>query len=226
VVERKPSTPTIEEEKEEEETELSHVYIHALGRLGHVDPIGRAQELLGHGRSEEARDLLLGLTKAGPANAPACTLLGQAHCHLSHWEEAERWCREAIRLDILALDAYYILALVLQHQGQLDEAIDAVKKVIYIDQHHTLAHFDLANLYHAKAQLPQALKSLDDALRQLDGRGLDDFIPGPFGITAGSLRETIIHQQQTWRTEAVTLSTAGRDRERLANKLRITSQEH
>ena len=103
---------------------MDHVYIHALGRLGHVHPSERAKELLSYGRSEEARDLLLAMVRAGFNEASVCALLGQAYANLGDWGEAERWCRQAIRLDRLVLDAYYILALVLQHQAQLDEAID------------------------------------------------------------------------------------------------------
>jgi chemotaxis protein methyltransferase CheR len=218
--------------EEEEETGLDYVYIHSLGRLGHVDPAERAKELLSYGRSEEARDYLLGLVETGPPTTSTCVILGQAYANLGHWEEAERWCREAIRLDILALDAYYTLALVLQHQGQLDEAIDAMKKVIYIDHQHALGHFGLANLYRSKGQLAQALKSLDNALRPLERYTRDDFIPGSYGITAGSLQETIVHQQQRWRAEAASLSTVRQggqttsDREWLTDKLSVASQKH
>jgi len=184
------------------EPRLDHVYIHALGRLGHVDPSERAKELQSYGRSEEARELLLELVKAGCHDAFTYTSLGQACTNLGHWEEAERWCRQAIRSDILALDAYYTLALVLQHQGQLDEATKAMEKVIYIDRYHVLGHFGLADLYRNNGQLPQALKSLDNTLRLLNGCAEEEFIPGSGGITVASLREAIVHQQQKWEAEA------------------------
>jgi chemotaxis protein methyltransferase CheR len=201
-----PETETeAEPELEKEEAGSNQVYIHALGRLGHVDPSERAKELLSYGHSEEARDLLLDLVKAGTPHASMCALLGQVYANLGHWEKAEHWCRQAVRLDVLALDAYYILALVFQHRGRLDEAIGAMKKVVYIDRHYVLGHFGLADLYRDNGQLPQALKSLDNARRLLDGCAEDEFIPGSGGITAGSLQEAIIHQQQKWGAEAAGL---------------------
>lgn len=184
------------------EPEMDHVYIHSLGRLGHVDPLERAKELLGYGRSEDARGLLHEMVQAGSSDAAVCALLGQAYANLGNWDEAERWCRQAIRIDKLALEAYYILALVLQHQEELDQAIEMMKKVIYIDRHYILGHFGLADLYRSNDQLPQALKSLDNARRLLEGCSDDEFILGSGGITVGSLREAVIHQQQKWGAEA------------------------
>ncbi len=185
------------------DAEGDHVYIDALGRLGHVDPVERARELLCYGRSEEAQTLLTELVHAGSKDAQAYALLGQAHANLGEWDQAARWCRQAIRADKLNLDAYYILALVLQHQEALDEAIDMMRKVVYIDRHNVLGHFGLADLYRSQGQIAQALKSLDNARRLLNGRSDEEVIARSGGITVGSLREAIIHQQQKWSAEVV-----------------------
>lgn len=169
------------------------------------DPVERARELLGYGHSEQARDLLQELVESRPRHAPSCALLGQAYANLGHWQESEHWCRQAVRYDRLALEAYYTLALVLQHQGRLDQAIRAMKKVVYIDRHYVLGHFGLADLYRSSGQLPQALKSLDNAHRLLNGSAEEELVLGSGGITAGRLRDTVIRQQQRWSAEASSL---------------------
>jgi len=187
------------------------------------DPLERAQELLDYGHSEEARTMLLELVQSGPDHpsmgtpfdtlrtdlvepsrpyARACALLGRAYANLGCWPEAEHWCRQALHCDKLALEAYYTLALVLQHQGRLDQAIEAMKKVIYIDRNDVLGHFGLANLYHLTGQWQRAQKSLDNARRLLEGRAAEELIPGSGGITIGRLREAIVRQQQQWVVEA------------------------
>jgi chemotaxis protein methyltransferase CheR len=178
------------------------VYIHSLERLGYVHPLERARELLNYGRAEEARELLMGMIEAGSEDTVVYSLLGEACANLGDWAEAERWCRRAIEKDKLALDAYYVLALVLQHQERLDEAIEMMKKVVYIDRFSVLGHFGLADLYHSNGQLPQALKSLDNARRLLEGKRGDELVPGSGGITVRSLREAIVYQQQKWQAEA------------------------
>jgi chemotaxis protein methyltransferase CheR len=166
-----------------------------------VDPCERARELLDYGRSEEARDLLLEVVGAEPGHAAACALLGRAYANLGCWPEAEHWCRQAVRLDKLALEAYYTLALVLQHQGELDRAIEAMKKVVYIDRNYVLGHFGLADLYYSNGQLARAQKSLDNARRLLDARPAEEMVPDSGGVTVGRLRETVVRQQQQWGVE-------------------------
>ncbi len=162
------------------------------------DPFEQAQELLNYGHSEEAKDVLLKLVEVRPDHAPICALLGRAYANLGCWHEAERWCHRGVQLNSLALEAYYTLALVRQHQGKIKEAIDAMKKVIYIDRHHVLGHFGLADLYRSNGQLPQALKSLDNARRLLGTRPAEGLLPDSGGVTVDRLREAIVRQQQWW----------------------------
>jgi chemotaxis protein methyltransferase CheR len=167
-----------------------------------IDPVEHARELLEYGHSEEARDLLLELAVSEPRHATVCGLLGQAYANLGGWEEAEHWCHKATQINKLALQAYYTLALVLQHQGRVTQAIEAMKKVVYIDRHYVPAHFGLADLYHASGQLSKAIKSLDNTSRLLEGQAEDVPVVGAEGITVGRLREAITHQQQRWSAEA------------------------
>ena len=140
----------------------------------------------------------LALVKHQPSNAAVCSLLGQAYANLGNWQEAENWCRRAIEHNKLVLDAYYTLALVLQHQGKLDLAIENMKKVVYIDHNNILGHYGLATLYYESHQLRQAQKSLENAFRLLQDKPDDGTVPGSQGITAGRLRSAIISQQQAW----------------------------
>lgn len=164
-----------------------------------VDPIVQARELLEYGYSERARDLLLPLVPSLPEPSLACTLLGQALANLGQWADAEHWCRRAVEQDRLALEAYYTLALVLQHQGRIDEAINAMKKVVYIDRRYVLGHFGLADLYRSRRDWAPAQKALDNARRLLEAQPRQQVIPGSGGVTAERLYQAVIRQQQQWR---------------------------
>jgi chemotaxis protein methyltransferase CheR len=164
--------------------------------------IHRARELLASGRQAEARELLLNMVNENPNNAPGCALLGQIYADCGDWDNARRWCLQAIQLDNLCLEAYYILGLVSRHQEDLDQALEMMKKVVYLERRHVLGHFVLADLYHAKGQLPQALKSLDNARRLLAKLPAQTLLPESGGVTVMRLNETIQIQQQQWSASA------------------------
>ncbi|HSD83744.1 MAG TPA: CheR family methyltransferase, partial [Anaerolineae bacterium] len=163
-----------------------------------LDPVEHAQELMEYGHTEQACEILLAYVRQQPNHVQACTLLGQVYANLGAWTEAEEWCRRATQSNILALNAHYTLALVLQHQQKLDQAIASMRKVIYLDHLNVLGHYGLANLYYASGQRPQAHKSLDNARRLLEGRAAEEMIPESGGVTVGRLREAITRQQQQW----------------------------
>lgn len=162
-----------------------------------AEALVRARELLEFGRDEDALKLLQKLLAADPRNALVYSLLGQVYANRGAWDEAEKNCRKAIELDKLVLEAYYTLGLVLQHQKRLLEAIDIMKKVVYLDRNHILGHYHLGGLYREQGLLPNAQKSLDNALNLLRNLPADEMLPGSGGITASRLREAILHQQQT-----------------------------
>jgi chemotaxis protein methyltransferase CheR len=96
------------------------------------------------------------------------------------------------------LEGYYILALVFQHQGKIGQAVETMKKVIYIDRTDVLGHFSLACLYYNGGQISLALKSLENAHHILEKLPPDDLVPRSGEISAGRLLQTVIRQQQTW----------------------------
>jgi chemotaxis protein methyltransferase CheR len=157
----------------------------------------RAQAMLDTGYAQEGIEILLKLAKTQPTNVKICVFLGQSYANLGMWEDAIVWCRRAIDMDKLTIDAYYTLALVLQHQGKLDQAIEVMKRVVYIDHTHILGHYGLANLLKDCGLMPQAQKSLDNALHLVRDLPPDQIIPGSNGITAGRLRDAIVRLQQS-----------------------------
>jgi chemotaxis protein methyltransferase CheR len=170
----------------------------ATSPLKEGDPLEQARELLEYGRSEDACQVLSKLVVNRPGDANVSALLGKAYANLGNWAEAERYCQRAIERDKLSLEAYYTLSLVFQHEGQLPQAIEMMKKVVYLDRNYVLGHYGLANLHFENNQFPQAQKSLDNALRLLQGKPDDQMVAGSHDITVGRLREAITRQQQAW----------------------------
>jgi chemotaxis protein methyltransferase CheR len=163
----------------------------------------QAQDLIVYGHPEQALEILMKLTGSKTIRDKVCVLLAQINANRGNWDQSETWCLQAIRQNRLSLDAYYTLSLVLQHKDNLEHAIEAMRKVVYLDHSDVLGHFGLANLFFESAQFPKAIKSLDNALRLLENRPPDELIPRSGGITVTRLRDAIIRQQQQWNGLAV-----------------------
>jgi chemotaxis protein methyltransferase CheR len=176
---RKQVTPSVDEEPES-------------------DPLERARELIEFGQPDKARTLLLEIIAARPKDADACSLLGQVYANQGDWKKAEQCCHRALQADKLSLEAYYILSLVFQHTGRLEQAIEAMKKVVYIDHNHILGHFGLADLYYNNCEASRALKSLHNAQRLLNQADPESIIPNSGGITVTRLLQTIQRREQEW----------------------------
>jgi chemotaxis protein methyltransferase CheR len=161
------------------------------------DALVHARELLQFGHDQDALNILEKIVEREPNNSQVHTLLGQVYANRGAWLEAEKSCRQAMKIDKLALEAYYTLGLVLQHQSRLAEAIDMMKKVVYLDRSHVLGHYHLAGLYREQGLLPNAQKSLENAFNLLRNAPADEMIAGSNGVTVSRLRDAVIHQQQT-----------------------------
>jgi len=105
--------------------------------------------------------------------------------------EAQEWCKKAIVVDKLNPGLYYLLSTILQEQDQVEEAIVALKRALYLDQNFVLAHFALGNLALRQGNYYDSEKHYENALMLLNGYSKEDILPESEGITAGSLSEII-----------------------------------
>jgi chemotaxis protein methyltransferase CheR len=165
------------------------------------NPIEQAQALISIGQMEEAVEILLRFLTRNPNHGQACTLLGKTYAGLGNYPEAERWCHLAIVVDKLSLEAYYTLALVYEHQELPDQAIEMMKRVIYIDRNDILGYYSLAGIYHNRGQTALALKSLENARRLVGAHQPDEIVPRSDGITMLRLGQAIVQQIRQWTAE-------------------------
>ncbi len=149
-----------------------------------------AQALLDQGRTEEALAELHHLHTIYPDFAPAHNLLGRGYANLGRWEEARYWCQSALNLDSLQPDSYYVLALVNDHEGHTDTAIDLAKKAIYLERNSPLYHFSLAMIYQKTGQFESAARAYKNTINLLEKLPPTEIVPDTGGTTVGNLLET------------------------------------
>ena len=121
----------------------------------------------------------------------ASYLLARAYANQGKLVEALESCQTAIRTDRLNQGFYYLCATILQEQGQMEKAIGALKRALYLAPDFVLAHFALGNLCLQQSRFKESNRHLRNALLLLRKYPPEGVVPESEGITAGKLVEMI-----------------------------------
>ncbi len=105
--------------------------------------------------------------------------------------EALEWCKKAIAADKMNPSHHYLSATILQEQGQHEIAIQALMRVLYLDQDFVLAHFALGNLHLSQGRYQEARRYFENGLLLLRKHLPDETLPEADGLTAGRLAEIL-----------------------------------
>ncbi len=106
-----------------------------------------AAQLFKENKYDDAAERFVEILELNPKNARACVMLAQISANRGDKEAAIKWCEEAIKIDNLCLDAYYLLSLIFQDNGELAKAASLLKKVVYINPSYALGYFELGIIH-------------------------------------------------------------------------------
>ncbi len=109
--------------------------------------------------------------------------------------EAVEWCEKAIIADKMDPSHHYLLATILQEQGQHDIAIQSLLRTLYLDPDFVLAHFSLGNLHQSQGRYREAQRYFGNVLVLLRHYPPDETLAEADGLTAGRLAEIITSLQ-------------------------------
>ena len=121
----------------------------------------------------------------------AMTLLAKACSNQGKFSKAIEWCEKEIAINKFNPGCYYLLALIFQEQGEIEEAISSLNRSIYLDPDYVLAHYTLGNIILRKRNFKKAEKHFDNALSILSTYKKEEILPESDGISAGRLTEII-----------------------------------
>jgi len=126
--------------------------------------------------------------------SPAQLRLALDAARAGRFEEAEMLAHEAAKG--LVPEAYLLLAMVAEGRGDLNGAVEAVRKALYLEPQLALGHATLVALYGRMDRREDAERARQNALRALEG--LDDEQPlrGVETMTAGGLRQALVPRTQ------------------------------
>ncbi len=115
--------------------------------------------------------------------------------------EALTLCNEAIESEKLVSVFYFVRASIHQEMDRSCEAIDSLKRAIYIDPDYVMGHFTLGNLFNQQGNTRNAKRHFKNVLDLLDKCTNDDSPPESEGLSVKYIREIIFANMETIRTK-------------------------
>jgi chemotaxis protein methyltransferase CheR len=150
--------------------------------------VPRAESLYAAGRYQEARTLLLAeADRSDDTRLPSARLLAQCHANLGELAEALVCCERALAAARTDLALHFLRANILRELQRDEEALIALRNVLFLDPGHVLAHFTSANLHRRCHRKAAAAKHLAQVRRLLAGRDESTELPQSGGLTVGQL---------------------------------------
>jgi chemotaxis protein methyltransferase CheR len=150
-----------------------------------------ARAMYEQGRYADVAFRLTNQLSAGAGLPGERALLIQALANLGRLAEALTWADQAVAEEKLNPVQHYLRACILREQGAADEATLALKRTLYLDPHHALAHFALGTLARELGRTQEAGRSLANAQAAARRLPPDTALLGADGLTAGRLVEIV-----------------------------------
>ncbi len=105
--------------------------------------------------------------------------------------EALACCEQAMTGNCLNLELQYLAAMILLETKRLEEAAEALRRVIYIEPDFVMAHFYLGCIYQQQSRIAEGKHALANVRELLRNRRRDEPVEEGEGINAGGLLEIV-----------------------------------
>ena len=152
-----------------------------------IDFYRQGEELMKQHRYDEARQCFLACLSKEATSIKAQYRMACLEANVGRLNEARKWAEQALDHDPLRSEVHYTLALINEVQGEMQEAINRLKKVIYLDPNFILAHFGLYHLCQRTGKTTEAERHREVAVHLASKLSLDTVLPGSDDLTAGQL---------------------------------------
>jgi len=157
----------------------------------------KAGKFFEQGEYNRAEDILGRLIQGNPGNAEALSLMARICANQGRLDDALRYIEEATKADNMNPGRHYLHSAILKEKGLKQEAMEALKKAVYLDADFALAYFAMGNLALGSGNRLEAERQFNNALLLLRKHDYDDILPESEGMTAGRLMDLIESMQ--WR---------------------------
>jgi chemotaxis protein methyltransferase CheR len=153
-------------------------------------------KLMQEGRADDAVKALEESIARTPMEPRPYYELAKLHASRLRWAPAEKLIDESIELGPLAPESHYLRGLITQELGRIEEAAEAFRRSVFLDQNFVLAHFASAGLFARMGQVGRAQKALQTTVALLEGKPPGELVPEGDGLTVERLLDLARLQRQ------------------------------
>ena len=114
-------------------------------------------------------------------------LLARSFANLKEYDIAISWCHKAIECNRLDPGCYYLMASILQEQGNIENAIKALNQALYLEPSLIMAYVAIGMIRRKQGRQKEFLKAIDNALYYLKNMAPEIIVPHSDDMTAGRL---------------------------------------
>ncbi len=108
------------------------------------------------------------------------------------FSQALEWCEQALKLEKLNPELYYLHAMILHALNHQQQAKQSLMRTIFLDPKFVIAYYLLGLIEQGKNG-ETAARSFKTAAELLEEYQSDDIVPGTDELTAGCLKDLILH---------------------------------
>ncbi|HSN90637.1 MAG TPA: CheR family methyltransferase [Anaeromyxobacteraceae bacterium] len=131
-----------------------------------------------------------GAHRAEPPASPSSFERAREAARRGDHAEAERIARESAARD-LSPECYLLLSMSAEFRGDLEDAVEAARRALYLEPDLAMAHASLVALFRRLGRPEEAARARRNALRAIEGRPDEALLRGVEPITAGALRAAL-----------------------------------
>lgn len=131
------------------------------------------------------------LEKNLPIYLKILCLLIKSYANLGQLNKGLELCEACLKKYTIEPILYYLHAVILQEVGELDKAIQSLKKALFLDSEFVIAYFTLANILLLRSDINESKKNFRNAQLILDKHEPEWQVPEGEGLTSARLKEII-----------------------------------
>ena len=114
---------------------------------------------------DAAEAAITALVNSSPAFVPGLLLLGGLYVHRGRFEDAMGQAEKVLKLDALEPRAHLLLGMIAARRQCDDEALQSLRRALYLDDSLALGHFWLGNLYRERGDVARACHEYENVIR-------------------------------------------------------------